>query len=59
MRTTPRHVAFNDTEFMVGIEAKNYFCEDPRNTVNDTKRFIGRLFHDEIIQKHMKTGLLK
>jgi len=54
-RTTPSYVAFNDTERLVGEAAKNQAAMNPKNTVFDAKRLIGRLFSDKSVQSDMKT----
>ncbi|CAL8070979.1 unnamed protein product [Orchesella dallaii] len=53
-RTTPSYVAFNDTERLVGDAAKNQVAMNPRNTIFDAKRLIGRKFDDQKIQQDMK-----
>lgn len=53
-RTTPSYVAFNDSERLVGDAAKNQAAMNPRNTVYDAKRLIGRKIDDEVVQKDMK-----
>merc|ERR1719461_1462658 len=53
-RTTPSYVSFNTTERLVGQAAKNQCARNPRNTVFDAKRLIGRKFNDGIVQKDMK-----
>lgn len=53
-RTTPSYVAFNDTERLIGDAAKNQVAMNPKNTVFDAKRLIGRKFDDEKIQADMK-----
>eukprot|EP00004_Rigifila_ramosa_P003763 TRINITY_DN13_c0_g1_i8.p1 TRINITY_DN13_c0_g1~~TRINITY_DN13_c0_g1_i8.p1 ORF type:complete len:678 (-),score=195.14 TRINITY_DN13_c0_g1_i8:38-2011(-) len=53
-RTTPSYVAFTDTERLVGDAAKNQTATNPRNTVFDAKRLIGRRFDDPVIQEDMK-----
>lgn len=52
-RTTPSYVAFTDSERLIGDSAKNQASANPRNTVFDTKRLIGRKFDDPVIQKDM------
>mmetsp|Transcript_1448 Transcript_1448/g.3585 ORF Transcript_1448/g.3585 Transcript_1448/m.3585 type:complete len:661 (+) Transcript_1448:192-2174(+) len=53
-RTTPSYVAFTDTERMIGDAAKNQAAMNPRNTVFDAKRLIGRKFNDAAVQSDMK-----
>ncbi len=53
-RTTPSYVAFTDTERLIGDPAKNQVAMNPRNTVFDAKRLIGRKFGDATIQADMK-----
>jgi L1 cell adhesion molecule like protein len=50
-RTTPSYVAFNAEERLVGDAAKNQAAMNPKNTVYDAKRMIGRKFNDPVIQK--------
>ena len=45
-RTTPSFVAFTETERMIGDAAKNQAAMNPKNTVFDAKRLIGRKFTD-------------
>jgi heat shock protein 1/8 len=47
-------VAFTDTERLVGDAAKNQVAMNPRNTIFDAKRLIGRKFDDEKTQQDMK-----
>ncbi len=49
-RTTPSYVAFTDTDRLVGDAAKNQVALNPRNTVFDAKRLIGRKFTDPSVQ---------
>jgi len=53
-RTTPSYVAFTDSERLVGDAAKNQVAMNPRNSVFDAKRLIGRKFDDSKIQDDMK-----
>jgi len=53
-RTTPSFVAFTETERMIGDAAKNQAAMNPRNTVFDAKRLIGRRFSDKSTQADMK-----
>ncbi|CAO1420541.1 unnamed protein product [Diamesa serratosioi] len=53
-RTTPSYVAFNDTERLIGDAAKNQVAMNPRNSVFDAKRLIGRKFDDDKVQSDMK-----
>jgi len=53
-RTTPSYVSFNAEERLVGGAAKNQCSRNPRNTVFDAKRLIGRKFTDPIVQADMK-----
>ena len=49
-RTTPSYVSFNGDERIVGDGAKSLAAANPRNTVFDAKRLIGRRFDDAIVQ---------
>ncbi|KAK7602645.1 hypothetical protein V9T40_006619 [Parthenolecanium corni] len=53
-RTTPSYVAFTDTERLIGDAAKSQVAMNPKNTVFDAKRLIGRKFDDAKIQEDMK-----
>ena len=52
--TTPSYVAFTEDERLIGDAAKNQIARNPRNTVFDAKRMIGRKFSDKSIQEDMK-----
>jgi L1 cell adhesion molecule like protein len=54
-RTTPSYVSFNpdSTERLIGDAAKNQAARNPKNTVFDAKRLIGRDYDDSAIQKDM------
>ncbi|CAD6993971.1 heat shock protein 68 [Ceratitis capitata] len=53
-RTTPSYVAFTDSERLIGDAAKNQVAMNPKNTVFDAKRLIGRKYNDQKIQADMK-----
>ena len=53
-RTTPSYVAFTETERLIGEAAKNQAAMNPKNTVFDAKRLIGREFKDQCVQDDMK-----
>merc|ERR1712054_473977 len=53
-RTTPSYVAFTDTERLIGDAAKNQCALNPKHTVFDAKRLIGRKFADPAVQSDMK-----
>jgi len=53
-RTTPSYVAFTDSERLIGEAAKNQAAMNPKNTIFDAKRLIGRQFNDSSVQKDMK-----
>ena len=53
-RTTPSYVAFTETERLIGDSAKNQCASNPKNTVFDAKRLIGRPMDDKQLQSDMK-----
>jgi L1 cell adhesion molecule like protein len=53
-RTTPSYVSFSETERLIGQAAKNQCSRNPRNTIFDAKRLIGRKFSDPIVKADMK-----
>jgi L1 cell adhesion molecule like protein len=52
-RTTPSFVAFTDTERLIGDAAKNQAAQNPKNTVFDAKRLIGRKIDDPVVKADM------
>ena len=54
-RITPSYVAFTETgERLIGDAAKNQMTSNPKNTVFDAKRLIGRDWSDKSIQADAK-----
>merc|ERR1711959_150162 len=53
-RTTPSYVAFTDTERLIGDAAKNQAAMNPKNTIFDAKRLIGRKFSESTVQSDVK-----
>lgn len=55
-RITPSYVAYNleTKEFVVGEEAKNGATANPEYVIFDVKRYIGKDFRDDTVQKDMK-----
>ena len=54
LNTTPSYVAFTETERLIGDSAKNQTARNPKNTVFDAKRLIGRKFSDKTVQDDIK-----
>jgi len=48
-RITPSYVAFTETERLVGDAAKHQAAANPKNTVYDAKRLIGRKYTDRTV----------
>ncbi|VDN25722.1 unnamed protein product, partial [Gongylonema pulchrum] len=55
-RITPSYVAFSSEsgERLIGDAAKNQLTTNPKNTVFDAKRLIGRGFNDTTVKKDME-----
>ncbi|KAL4895048.1 heat shock protein 70 family [Aspergillus ambiguus] len=53
-RITPSYVAFTDEERLVGDAAKNQYAANPKRTIFDIKRLIGRKFDDKDVQRDTK-----
>lgn len=58
-RVTPSFVAFTPEERLIGDAAKNQAALNPKNTVFDAKRLIGRAYNDENVQKDIKSWPFK
>jgi heat shock protein 1/8 len=52
-RTTPSYVAFTDSERLIGDAAKSQAAGNPKNTIFDAKRLIGRKFNDAPVKHNM------
>ncbi|KAL1350662.1 hypothetical protein HN51_014686 [Arachis hypogaea] len=53
-RITPSWVAFTDSERLIGEAAKNQAPLNPKRTIFDVKRLIGRKFDDPEVQRDVK-----
>ena len=51
---TPSWVAFTENERLVGDVAKGQASQNPKNTLFDVKRLIGRRFNDEAIAEDLE-----
>ncbi|KTW30717.1 hsp75-like protein [Pneumocystis carinii B80] len=58
-RTTPSYVAFVENERLIGESAKNQAAINPRNTIFDVKRLIGRRYDDPDVRNDIKTWPFK
>ncbi|PTD12816.1 Heat shock protein SSB1 [Fusarium culmorum] len=57
--TTPSFVSFTEKERLIGEAAKNNAAMNPRNTVFDAKRLIGRRFDDPTVKKDIESWPFK
>ena len=53
-RTTPSFVSFNHEDRLIGDAAKSQASSNPKNTVYDAKRLIGRNYNDKHMQDELK-----
>ncbi|OJI98582.1 hypothetical protein ASPVEDRAFT_38076 [Aspergillus versicolor CBS 583.65] len=53
-RITPSYVAFTDEERLVGDGAKNQYASNPKRTIFDIKRLIGRKYDESDVQRDIK-----
>ncbi|GIL68671.1 hypothetical protein Vafri_21913 [Volvox africanus] len=53
-RITPSYVAFTDSERLIGDAAKNQATVNPKRTIYDVKRLIGRKYEDKEVQRDKK-----
>jgi heat shock protein 1/8 len=53
-RTLPSYVSFTSEERYIGEMAKNMAGQNPKNTIYDAKRLIGRKFTDDSIQNDLE-----
>ena len=53
-RTTPSWVAFNNGERLIGEAAKQQACINPKNTLYDIKRIIGKQYNDSQLQDDLQ-----
>jgi len=53
-RITPSYVAFTEDERLIGDAAKNQLTQNPKNTVFDAKRLIGRTWSEKSVQSDIK-----
>ena len=58
-RTTPSVVAFTESEKLIGQSAKRQAVTNPENTLYAVKRFIGRNFDDQTVQKDVSLSPFK
>ncbi|KAB8267378.1 Hsp70 protein-domain-containing protein [Aspergillus minisclerotigenes] len=57
--TTPSFVSFTEKERLIGEAAKNQAAMNPKNTIFDIKRLIGRRYDDPIVKKDVESWPFK
>ncbi|GAQ12050.1 heat shock protein SSB1 [Aspergillus lentulus] len=57
--TTPSFVSFTEKERLIGEAAKNQAAMNPKNTIFDIKRLIGRRYEDPIVKKDIESWPFK
>ncbi|KAI9806960.1 MAG: Heat shock protein ssb1 [Piccolia ochrophora] len=57
--TTPSFVSFTEKERLIGESAKNQAAMNPRNTIFDIKRLIGRRFDDPTVKRDIESWPFK
>ena len=61
-RTTPSYVSFGQEERLIGDAAKNVAASNPKNTIFDAKRLIGRRLNDSTVvadRKHWPFSIVE
>jgi len=53
-RIIPSYVSFAEDEILIGDGAKSNSTMNPKNTIYEVKRLIGRKFNDKIVQNDIK-----
>jgi L1 cell adhesion molecule like protein len=53
-RTTPSFVSFNSEDRLIGDAAKSSASMNPKNTIYDIKRLMGRNYNDSDVQEELK-----
>ena len=53
-RTTPSYISFTEEERLIGAAAKSVASRNPKNTIYDAKRLIGRNFNEQCVKNDMK-----
>ena len=53
-RTVPSYVSFTSEERLIGEAAKSNAASNPKNTIFDIKRLMGRTFDDPVVQDEIK-----